>query len=110
MAGRKGARGHNEESAKIDCISVAEVVRALPKLANEYAFLLVKWVVLNNLFQGRMECVVDKSIAGYVLELYEQATEDQGEGEGENIVISQRILTIIWPTKEVVGGGKRRSR
>ena len=86
------------------------MVTALQTLANEYVVHLVKWVVLNNLAPGRMECVVDTSSAGYVLELSEQETEDRGEVEGENMVRSQRILTITWPMDDVAAGGKRTSR
>jgi len=72
-------------------MSMAEEVRPPQTLANEYGVPLVKWVVLNKLVPESMECVVGTSIAEDEQELSEQVTEDEGEGEAESRVRSQRI-------------------
>jgi hypothetical protein len=89
---------------------MVEEVRGPQTLGNEDAPPLVKWVVLNKLVPGSMECVVGTSIVEEGEGLYEQVTEDEGEGEGESKVKSQKIEKIIRLMKEVVRWSKWTSK
>lgn len=91
IAERKEGQAHNEGSAKIESMSMAEEVRAPPILANEHGVPLVKWVVLNKLVLASRECVVGTRIAEYGQGSSEQVTDDEGEGEGYSRVRSQKI-------------------
>ena len=65
IAGRTEGQAHNEGSAKIESMSMAEEARAPQTLANVYGVHLVTWVALNKLVLGSMECVVGTRIAEY---------------------------------------------
>ena len=110
IAGRKEGQAHNEASAKIESMSMAEEARAPQTLVNEYEVPPVKWVSPNKLVPGSMEYVAGMSIAEHGQVLSEQVTEDEGEGEGKNRARSQKIWRTIRPMGELAGWSKWSSK